>query len=132
MERAVPLPVDVVLNTSLMQDGSTQLTPKFAVINITATGTLVAAVTSKIIRVLSLFMTIDEGAGDEIYTFKSGAGGTALTGGLFTGGISTPVLQIVLPFNPVGWFETASGSLLELSLAGSTPVADGALTYLEV
>jgi hypothetical protein len=36
-----------------------------------------------------------------------------------------------LPFNPVGWFETAAGELLNLELSAGVSV-DGCLTYVEV
>ena len=131
VSRAVPLPVDAVLNTGVIQSSSSQLTPKFAVINLTATGTIVAAVSGKKIRVLSLLMTINTLTGDETYIFKSGAGGTALTGGLGDADAASAVLVIEYSFSPLGHFETASGSLLELSLA-ATAEADGSLVYVEV
>ena len=37
----------------------------------------------------------------------------------------------VLPYNPAGWFETASNTLLNLELSAAVSV-DGALTYMEV
>jgi uncharacterized lipoprotein YbaY len=37
----------------------------------------------------------------------------------------------VLPFNPVGWFETASNTLLNLELSAAISV-DGSLVYVEV
>jgi hypothetical protein len=86
--------------------------------------TLVAAVSGKKIRVISLFLV----ASDVVNVrFESGAGGTALTGAMnlvANGGFS-------LPYNPLGWFETASGALLNLELSGAVSV-DGALTYEEV
>jgi hypothetical protein len=59
--------------------------------------------------------------------FESGAGGTALTGQMIlaaNGGF-------VLPFSPIGWFETAANTLLNLELAGATTV-DGNLMYTVV
>jgi hypothetical protein len=37
---------------------------------------------------------------------------------------------IVLPFNPVGWFETSAATLLNMELGGAQSV-DGALVYIE-
>ena len=105
--------------------------PKFAKISITATGTIVAAVSSKIIRVLSCLMTIDILTGDEKYTFKSGAGGTALTGDLGDASGADTVRVINYPFSPIGHFQTTSGVLLELSLA-VTASAQGSIVYIEV
>jgi hypothetical protein len=135
VSRAVPLPVDAALNTGVIQSSGSQLTPKFAKIALTATGTLVAAVSGKKIRVLSLFMTIEQETADETYIFNSGASGTALTGSIgdtTTGDTTRGSVPVSLPFSPIGWFETASGALLELALAGTTPIAHGCLVYVEV
>ncbi len=130
--RINPLPVDAVLNTGVIQSSGSQLTPKFAKFALTATGTLVAAVSGKKIRVLALAMTCESSDEDETYTFKSGAGGTAKTGAFGEATVEGGQFALVLPFSPVGWFETASGSLLELSIAGTSPHADGCLVYVEV
>lgn len=37
----------------------------------------------------------------------------------------------VLPFNPVGWFQTATNTLLNLELSGAISV-DGCVVYIEV
>lgn len=100
---------------------------QFAVIAAAGAGdnTLVAAVTGKRIRVLSLFMIASGGANTT--RFESGASGTALSGlmDLIADG------QLVLPHNPAGWFQTAVAALLNLELSAATLVA-GALTYVEV
>ena len=136
-----PLPIDAMtmpaaaattdsiaasLRTDKISDNLTELTPKFAIIDAASSGdnTLVAVVASKKIRVLSVFLVA---SGAVTVRFESGAGGTALTGQMqlaANGGF-------VLPFNPVGWFETASATLLNLELSGATSV-DGSLTYVEV
>lgn len=131
--RTNPLPVQSILSTDLLQNGSSQLTPKFAAISLTATGTIVAAVAGKKIRVLALALTFDTLTGDETYIFKSGAGGTALTGALGdASGVGPAVVPFLLPFSPVGWFETVAGELLELALTGTTPFVNGCLVYVEV
>src|SRR2546422_10083593 len=93
---------------------------QFAVINqAAATATLVAAqATGVTIRVVSLFLANTTA---QTLTFKSGAGGTALTGAmaLAANGI------LVLPYNPQGYFETAAATLLELAASGSTQVSGG-------
>lgn len=91
----------------------------------TPDNTLVAAVTGKKIRVLAMFAVMTGTA--VTLRFESGTGGTALTGQMqpSQGG------GFVLPFNPVGWFETASGELLNLELGGAQSV-DGVLVYAEV
>lgn len=132
VSHVLPLPVAAYAGTTYVQNGTTQLTPQFAVINLTATGTLVAAVTAKKIRVLALFMTLECQTGDETYTFKSGAAGTAITGALCDAAAAGAVIPICLGFNPVGYFETAAGALLELALAGTSPNAQGSLVYVAV
>jgi hypothetical protein len=102
------------------------VTPKFAAIDAATSGdnTIVAAVSSKKIRVLSAFLIA---AGTVNARFESGAGGTALTGQMNLVANS----GFVLPFNPIGWFQTAATTLLNLELSGAVSV-DGALTYVEV
>ncbi len=112
--------------TSSIYNGATALTPKFAAISASSSGnnTAVAAVDGKKIRVLALQLTAN---GSVNAKWQSGAGGTDLTGLAYlvaNGGL-------VLPFNPVGWFETASGALLNLNLSGAVAVG-GSLVYVEV
>jgi hypothetical protein len=107
--------------------GGTFIDIKRAVIDHASTGdnTLVAAVTGKKIRVHALFFVV---AAAVVVRFESGASGTALTGQM-----TIPAEQptLVLPYNPLGWFETAAGALLNLELGGNVSV-DGALVYQEV
>lgn len=118
--------VNVGLDTSAIYNGSTALTPKFAKIAASSSGdnTLVAAVTSKKIRVLAYNFSC---AGTVNAKFQSGAAGTDLTGLKY--GVANS--GIVAPFNPAGWFETAAGTLLNLNLSAATAVG-GELVYIEV
>lgn len=118
--------VGVALQTDALLNDTTALTPKFAVIDAATSGdnTLIAAVTSKKIRVLSAFLVASAAV---TVRFESGASGTALTGQMnlaANGGFA-------LPFNPLCWFETGSNTLLNLELSGAISV-DGCLTYVEV
>ena len=118
--------VGAALQTDVILSDTTALTPKFAVIDAASSGdnTLVALVSSKKIRVLSLFMV---SAGTVNARFESGAGGTALSGQMNLVANS----GFTLPFNPVGWFESGSGVLLNLELSAAISV-DGCLVYVEV
>lgn len=118
--------VSAALDTSQIMNGLTALTPKFAAIDAATSGdnTIVAGVTDKKIRVLSLFLV---SAGTVNARFESGASGTALTGQMNLVANS----GFTLPFNPAGWFETAASALLNLELSGAISV-DGCLTYVEV
>lgn len=113
-------------STDVIQNGLVALTPKFKEIDAATSGdnTILAAVTSKKIRVVSLYLVASAAV---TVRFESGASGTALSGQMqlaANGGF-------VLPYNPVGWFETASGVLLNLELSGAISV-DGGFTYIEV
>lgn len=121
--------VPVALNTTDFYDGATQLTPKFAKIAASASGnnTLVALVASKKLRVLAYNLS---GAGDVDAKFQSGASGTDLTGLKYLRSTAGGA-HIVAPFNPLGWFETAAGVLLNLNLSAAVAVG-GELTYVEV
>lgn len=114
------------LETNTLYDGTTALTPKFAIIDAATSGnnTLVAAVVSKKVRVLSLMLVA---SGTVNVRFESGADGTALSGQMQL----TAQTGFSLPFSPVGWFETGSNTLLNLELSGAVSV-DGMLTYVEV
>lgn len=115
------------LATDAIQNGTTALTPKYAKISASSSGnnTVVAAVTSKKIRVLGWNLV---GNGAVNAKWQDGASGTDLTGLYYVaaagGGIS-------VPFNPVGWFETSSNTLLNLNLSGAVAVG-GSLCYVEV
>jgi len=108
-------------------DGWSVQLVKRAAIDAASSGnnTLVAAVTGKKIRVLAVFLTMTGTA--VTIRFEDGADGTALTGQMGPAAGQT----IVLPFNPVGWFETSAATLLNLELGGSQSV-DGSLVYIEV
>lgn len=98
---------------------------KHAVIDATTgDNTIVAAVSGKRIRVYQLVLMADAAVAAR---FESGAGGTALTGVM-------PLAAntgFAPGWCPVGQFETAAGSLLNLEVTGAGNV-DGWLVYAEV
>lgn len=126
VSNTAPLPVANFSESNQLTVAGTPVTVKFAAIDVASSGdnTLVAAVTSKKIRVLSAFLV---SAGTVNVRFESGAGGTALTGQMNL----IANTGFVLPYNPAGWFETASNTLLNLELSAAVSV-DGSLTYIEV
>lgn len=101
--------------------------PQFAAIAAASSGdnTLVAAVAGKKIRVLGFFMVA--AVGTVTARFESAAGGAALTGQMPLAANTT----VGPGYNPLGWFETVAGQLLNLELSGATAVA-GAVTYVLV
>lgn len=123
---AAPLPVQASLESNQMLANGTVVTPKFAAIAASASGnnTAVAAVTSKKIRVLGLWLIAN---GSVNAKFQSGAGGTDLTGLAYL----VANTGFVLPYNPAGWFETATTTLLNINLSAAIAVG-GSLVYIEV
>ena len=121
---AQPLPVQATIESSQMSNVGTIVTPKFASINISSSGdnSIVAAVTSKKIRVLSYVIVADAAVAAKFRsgtTDLMGAASLAANGG------------VAAPFNPVGQFETAATTALNLNLASAVGVR-GHLTYVEI
>ena len=100
---------------------------KFASFAASSSGnnSVISAVTSKQIRVLSYVVVATSAV---TLKFCSGTSGpTDLTGAMplgANGGVSAA-------FSPAGWFETASGAALSVTLGGAVAVA-GHITYQEV
>lgn len=107
---------------------------KFAAIEASAGGTreVVAAVTETVdavvvakgkIRVLALAVAQAANASG---AFEFLQGSTTIMGEI----VSTAQTTLVLPFNPAGWFETAAGEALNVTVTGSD--LTGCLVYEEV
>ena len=122
---AADLQVSAVLGASGLMDGSTLVTPKFALIAASsAASTAVSSVASKKIRVLAYTLL---GPSTRAVTVKFQSGSTDKTGTMqfSSGGGASP------GFSPVGHFETSSGRPLVITL-GDTGAINGHLTYIEV
>lgn len=86
--------------------------------------TLVAAAgAAKAIRVVAAVFVASGGA--NTLRLESDAGGTALTGVMDLAADG----QLVWPYNPAGWVQTADNELLNLELAAGTAV-EGVLNYV--
>lgn len=123
--------IGAAMMTDTIMNGTTALTPKFAAIAAATSGdnTLVAAVASKKIRVLSL--AIVTASAVNLY-FTSAAAGTVIFGGSTNKMNFAANGGIVLPFNPAGWFEnSAVNQALVMNLSGAVSVSGG-LQYVEV
>lgn len=106
--------------------GATASTPKFAFANIAASQTdssVVAAVTSKKLRVLAVYC-VAGGTATTITLQSNATAKSALFANAANGGF-------VLPFNPVGWFETASGEALKATTGSGSTTGIG-VVYIEV
>jgi hypothetical protein len=101
--------------TSTIFEGTTGLTPQF--FETTASPslsdvTLISGTSGKRIRVIALFCV----CGATATTIQFYDGSTAITGTIPNGANG----GMVLPFNPVGWFQTSAGNALAVSTgAGS-------------
>lgn len=85
--------------------------------------TLVPALAGHRIRVIACALA--HGTTATEVRFESGAGGAALTGSM----VFAPGVALVLPFTAVGWFQTATGALLNLEVAGATVAVTGCVVY---
>lgn len=116
--------------TATLFNGATPLTPKFAAIGVAASGenTLVAAVTGKQIRVLALAIV----ATSAISVFFDNATNGAIFGGSTNKIALAANGSLVLPFSPLGWFQTGTvNEALRINLSAATAVAGG-LVYVEI
>jgi hypothetical protein len=115
-------------DTSQIANGvsGTMLTPTKVKISVAAaaTTTLVALVAAKKIRILSLYLI---SAAANTVTLQSHTTTTNSDGGASyaaNGGL-------VLPFNPLGWFDTTAGEALDMVTSGAGQVS-GQLVYVAV
>lgn len=109
--------------TDYVQNSIEELPGKFKAIALTGSGDLVDAVTGRKIRLLALW---GHGTTSGTIKFQSGAT-TDLTGAAKVADGSA----LILPFNPMGWFETAVAEKLNAVLATMTAF-NGAMLYVEV
>jgi hypothetical protein len=110
--------------TGTVYSGTTALTPLFALVAISASGTVIPLVAAKKIRVLAMQLVA---AAAVNVKWQSHVLPTDLTGLAYfaaNGGY-------VLPFNPVGWFQTVAGEALDINLSASVAVG-GSITYVTV
>ncbi len=129
VSRSVPIPVDAALRSDVIQNSGSQIPAKFAIINVTSTGdaTIVSAVSGKKIRVLSYVVT-----GDTAGTFRwEGPAGTPISGLMLMTVSTVGSGYVEASFNPLGHFESASGSALTVEMATANDL-QGHLQYIEV
>lgn len=110
--------------TSTIYSGTTALTPKFATISVSATGTLVALVSAKKIRVLSYVLVANGAVNVKFQSHVTPTDKTGLFYLIANTGVSSG-------YSPVGHFESIAGEALDLNLSASVAVG-GHLTYVEV
>jgi hypothetical protein len=115
------------VDTSFVANGAAnvKLTPKFKSIAVAASGTVIPAVAGKMLRVLALKLMANGAVNAK---WQSHVGPTDLTGLSY---YTNPGDGEVLPFNPLGWFQTIAGEALDINLSAAVAVG-GHLTYVEV
>ena len=120
-------PTQAAMETSQISNAGTGLTPKFAIISASTSGSnnsIVALVTGKKIRVLAWDLKVNAAVNFKWQSNQS----TDKTGLYYCNGQGDGVARA---FCPVGYFETVAGEPLTLNLSGATAVG-GVLTYIEV
>ena len=119
--------VSAKLATDSIMDNLTALTPKYAWVDAAAGGDtdVVALVSSKKIRVLAAYAVT--GATATAVYFKTKATGTHLTATFANAANGGEIL----PFCPVGWFQTLSGEALTVTLGAGSATGIG-VVYVEV
>lgn len=119
----------IAADTSQIANGAsgTMLTQTGAAPTFSTSGahTVVALVSSKKIRILSAWITVNGAVNFNFQSHTTTATKTGLTYCAAAGD------GLVLPFNPLGWFDTVAGEALDINLSGSVAV-DGYINYVAV
>lgn len=111
-------------------NGTTSLTVKRAFANIAASttdGSVIAAVTSKKLRVLAAYVVAGGTATDVTFNSKPAGAGSAISATIAGGANS----GAVLPYTPLGWLETVAGEGLTVTTGAGSTVGVQVL-YVEV
>jgi hypothetical protein len=114
------------LETSTIYNGTTALTPAYAVIALSASGNVVGATAGKSVRVLAYNFIANGTVNVKFQTDQAGSP-VDLTGLKYC----VANMGICAPFNPVGWFQGESGKTLDLSLSASVAIG-GEVVYINV
>lgn len=118
------------IGTDAIYSGTTALTPKFAFLNVAGAQTdssLVAAVSSKSIRVLAAAIVCAATATNITFNSKASGSGVAISAAFANAANGGEVL----PFSPIGWFQTVSGEALTVT-TGSGSSTGVQVVYVEV
>lgn len=116
---------DTYINTnSLGRDNGNKSDGKFSSISASSSGSNIILVSTIGNKKRVIFACIST-SGSVNIKFQDGIGGNDITGFIYMGNKSS----LVLPFNPLGHFESQSGSPLVLYLSDATNVG-GYITYI--
>lgn len=116
----------VSFSTVSLFNGTTPLTPTKVKINKAAASTteLVALVAAKKIRILSMYLVSTAANTVTLLSHTTTANNDGGLAYAANGGL-------VLPFNPIGWFDTTAGEALDITCSGAGQVS-GQLVYVAV
>ena len=115
--------------TSVIYDGATAVTPSFGTITFSTLGNNVVLGTISAKRIRVIAMNFTNGTATNIYITDSA--GATLWGNSTNTGQFAANSGVVLPYNPVGWFQTGSGNALIFNLSTTSSVA-GSFNYLQI
>lgn len=124
-----PLPVSNYQASDYVTVAGLGITPKWQTTVLTADGTVVNAPSDSGKKIRVLAMVIGNADAADGVGFEDGSGGTTK----FQLAAMVASAVIILPFNPVGWFEGSNGNLIhaDITVATSGPM-DFNITYIEV
>lgn len=102
----------------------TGVLPQFAAVSATTSGasTVVGAVPNRTVRVLAVNVIASTGVGVKWQSHVAPTDLTGLAALAANGGY-------ILPYNPIGWFQTLVGEALDVNLSATATVG-GHLTYV--
>ena len=116
--------MSVAQSSDTLNSSGVPVTPQFATVSLATSGTIVAAVAGKRVRVLAYLIVCTSA---NAVTWQTSTGNVPLSGSMSfgaSGGVSAP-------FSQVGHFQTIAGDGLVLAL-GSAAQVSGHLTYVMV
>lgn len=116
--------VTAYIASDAIMNGVVTLTPKFQKIAVSATGTLVSAVSSKKIRILGFYLIANGTVNVNFQSHTTTSNATGLSYLVANTGVTSG-------FFPSGLFETTVSEALDIALSGSISVG-GQLVYVEV
>lgn len=122
--------VGAILVGDALRFGTSSVTPAYAFANVNASSTdssLVAAVAGKKIVVLAAYAVAGGTATDLTFNTKPSGSGTAISAKLANAANGGEIL----PFSPIGWFQTSTGEGLTVTTGSGSATGIG-VVYLTV
>lgn len=114
-----------------LKSAHAEMRVKFAKVTSGANASIVSAVTGYKIRVVACWLLNGHASNISAAVWESPAD-TAISGNIVLGASAATwaATSLILPFNPVGWFEGAASGALVLDTTAGT--VTGGIAYIEV